>query len=257
MPHFTPTHPPFGGAPDEVARWVYEELSRLSGLLEQNQTDAIELESLAAEPTRLFEGMTVNADGTNWDPGSGQGLYAYINGAWVFLGAQGGGGGGGSGVTLNVLPAGANHPPGTAPATFDTRGDILLLEFDAGADEEARLLGFMPRGYSNGGLTCTIVWASDTETSGNVRWELAFKSLSDDADDLDSKAFAAGNGVTAAAPDVSGEFKYTEVTFTDGADMDSVAAGEFYFLSVKRLGTDAADTMVGDAQLLAVEIQET
>jgi hypothetical protein len=29
--------------------------------------------------------MTVNADGTNWDPGAGAGLYQYLGAAWVKL----------------------------------------------------------------------------------------------------------------------------------------------------------------------------
>lgn len=35
-----------------------------------------------ANPTDPQEGMVVWADGTNWDPGSGAGLYEYRGGAW-------------------------------------------------------------------------------------------------------------------------------------------------------------------------------
>jgi hypothetical protein len=47
-----------------------------------------ELQILHGEPDRLREGMVVYADGTNWDPGSGEGMYRrnVANNAWVFLG---------------------------------------------------------------------------------------------------------------------------------------------------------------------------
>lgn len=36
-------------------------------------------------PTKLWEGMIRLADGTDWDPGSGMGLYQYLGGSWVKL----------------------------------------------------------------------------------------------------------------------------------------------------------------------------
>jgi len=36
-------------------------------------------------PDKVREGMYRLADGTDWDPGSGAGLYLYLSGAWVKL----------------------------------------------------------------------------------------------------------------------------------------------------------------------------
>jgi hypothetical protein len=40
------------------------------------------------EPDKVYAHMTVIADGTNWDPGSGSGMYRRngSNTAWVFIG---------------------------------------------------------------------------------------------------------------------------------------------------------------------------
>jgi hypothetical protein len=54
-----------------------------------NRSDSfIELQILRAEPQRLRAGMVVYADGTDWNPGSGEGIYRrnVANNAWVFLG---------------------------------------------------------------------------------------------------------------------------------------------------------------------------
>lgn len=44
------------------------------------------LQPLHVEPARLFNGLVVLADGTDWNPGSGAGYYGYRNGAWRLLG---------------------------------------------------------------------------------------------------------------------------------------------------------------------------
>ena len=41
-----------------------------------------QLEVFHNEPVRPREGMVVFADGTDWDPGSGIGVYAYHGAAW-------------------------------------------------------------------------------------------------------------------------------------------------------------------------------
>lgn len=45
-----------------------------------------ELQEYHAAPTKLRLGLTVLADGTDWNPGSGQGVYTYYAGAWHKLG---------------------------------------------------------------------------------------------------------------------------------------------------------------------------
>lgn len=41
---------------------------------------------LNVPPAKLFTGLTVLADGVNWNPGAGQGVYTYYGGAWHKLG---------------------------------------------------------------------------------------------------------------------------------------------------------------------------
>lgn len=45
----------------------------------------IQFKVLHVEPARPREGLVVYADGTDWDPGSGKGLYQYDGSAWVAL----------------------------------------------------------------------------------------------------------------------------------------------------------------------------
>lgn len=44
------------------------------------------LPELHNSPIRPRDGLVVFADGIDWNPGSGKGIYAYYAGAWHFLG---------------------------------------------------------------------------------------------------------------------------------------------------------------------------
>lgn len=44
------------------------------------------LDELHAVPDKLLTGMVALADGTDWNPGAGAGVYAYYGAAWHKLG---------------------------------------------------------------------------------------------------------------------------------------------------------------------------
>lgn len=62
-----------------------EELQRIALVFEYLEIPVIRLTPNNTAPTRAFEGDIRLADGTNWNPGSGAGIYAYISGAWTKL----------------------------------------------------------------------------------------------------------------------------------------------------------------------------
>lgn len=65
--------------------FLYEELQRISRAISEIERDYIILIPQISEPLRKKEGMVINADGTNWNPGGGAGLYQYLSGVWVKL----------------------------------------------------------------------------------------------------------------------------------------------------------------------------
>lgn len=162
-----------------------------------------------------------------------------------------------SGDTLMVCVPQCNQPPAANYATFDTRNDHLILDFDPDADESAIFPGVMPASYAGGGLTVTLVWLASSATSGEARWDVAFERHQDDTTDLDSDSFAGVQSVTATAPSASGEPKYSGISFTDGAQIDSIAVSESFRMKVTRDADHADDDMAGDAELLRIIIKET
>ncbi len=68
---------------ESLWRYIDEELNHISR--EFGEMSTVELRASNAEPAKPREGMLVYADGVNWDPGSGTGVYVYSGGAWVKL----------------------------------------------------------------------------------------------------------------------------------------------------------------------------
>lgn len=139
----------------------------------------------------------------------------------------------------------------------DSRNDHPVLDFDAAADNELDFPIILPRNYGGGGVTVTIIWSAATATTGVTRWGLQWERHPDDTFDLDADGFATANTVDATTASASGEVAYDTITFTDGAQIDSIAVGESGRLRFQRVGSHANDTMAGDAELHRIEIRET
>jgi hypothetical protein len=66
---------------------IQEPFSRLETALNAAQPE-FTLQVRNAAPTKTWAGLFVYADGVNWNPGSGEGLYRRdkTNASWVFIG---------------------------------------------------------------------------------------------------------------------------------------------------------------------------
>ncbi len=171
-----------------------------------------------------------------------------------------------SGDALCVWRATDNEPPDADFATLDTiltasadePDDVIpVLDFDPGATQEyAAFSAVMPEHYGGGGVTLTLMWSSDA-TTGNVKWDAAFKSFTVDVDDMDSKAYAAIQTATEATASAAGEIQYTDIAFTN-AQIDGLLKNEYFRLTITRDSADSGDTMnSNDAELIAVYLTET
>lgn len=160
-----------------------------------------------------------------------------------------------SGNTLLIFRPGDNEPPASNFATLDLRNSHPVLDFDTTTQESALFSAVLPRSYAGGGITVYVHWAATTATTGTVGWDVAFERVGT-AQDLDADSFATAQTVTAATVSgTSGVVSITNVAVSDGANIDSLAAGEAFRLRIRR--DVANDTATGDAELVAVELKET
>jgi hypothetical protein len=69
---------------ENLSDYLFHELNRLSDVL--FNLDIFRLEQTNVLPDKSRNGDIRYADGTNWNPGgTGEGIYAYTNGAWAKL----------------------------------------------------------------------------------------------------------------------------------------------------------------------------
>lgn len=79
--------PGFSAKPEKLDDlWTYlqDELASIGAELSLGTMRNVEF--LAVAPKKPREGMIRGADGVNWNPGSGKGVYAYYSSAWHLLG---------------------------------------------------------------------------------------------------------------------------------------------------------------------------
>jgi hypothetical protein len=160
-----------------------------------------------------------------------------------------------SGNTLmRFLPQSAEIPASNGAAQA-TRNGHPVLAFDDTTAEGAIFSDVLPRAYSGGGITVYVHWSAKTATSGTIGWTVEIERVGT-AQDIDSDSFASAQTINAATTSgTSGIVTITNVAITDGANMDSAAVGETIRIRIKR--DVANDTVVGDAELRAVEVKET
>ncbi len=173
------------------------------------------------------------------------------------LNAVGGGGTAGPDALVVFNPA-DGEPPASAYATLDTRNAHPVLDFDPDTDESMYFTGVMPQRYTGNGVYVYIYFAMTTATSDTVKWAVAFENLGGGVQDLDTDGFATAQTVTSSLPATSGVVSHTTfVSFSDGAQMDSVDANDPFRLHLMRDADDATyDTASGDAEVVIVYIYE-
>lgn len=81
---YRPTAAPANEELADLKLWMISELDVIAAEF-QLQTN-IQLVQLNVAPTKPRSGLVVYADGTNWNPGSGEGIYVFRGAAWHFLG---------------------------------------------------------------------------------------------------------------------------------------------------------------------------
>src|SRR5688572_23728001 len=153
-----------------------------------------------------------------------------------------------------------NEPTATDFATYDARNAHPTLDFDASTTEYAQFTGFMPRHYSNGGITIQMTWAGTSGATGSVVWGAAIETLGVTATtNLDTNSFGTATiFATDSCPTTSGLMTTTSFVF-GATQLDGLATsgGDPFRLRIKRNATATGDTMSGDAEFVFAEIRET
>lgn len=157
--------------------------------------------------------------------------------------------------TLAVFNPGANEPPSSAYAQFNTRNNHPTLDFDATTPEISYFSGVVPSQYAGGGITVDVHWMATSATSGDVVWGVAYEEMDANHNDLDADAFGTETTGAGTANGTSGKVTKTSLNISH-VNCGSPAVGDAFRIKVRRVADSGSDTMVSDAQLLEVGVKE-
>ena len=130
-----------------------------------------------------------------------------------------------------------------------------VLSFDAATQETAYWTGIAPQGLT-GTLTATLHYIMASATTGGIVFEAAIEAVTDaDATDLDAgDSFDTYNtSSTETVPGTAGHKGEIAITLTT---KDSIAAGDYFRLAIRRAPAHAGDDAAGDASVLVVELRD-
>lgn len=126
----------------QLAFYLQTELQRIASAISDAQHADTAKEYV--EPTKPREGMVRFADGTNWNPGNGEGLYIYRSGAWARL------------AFLSEIPASV-FATGDAKFTFKTTADTGWVMMNDGSIGSATS-GATTRANADTEALFTLLW---------------------------------------------------------------------------------------------------
>lgn len=152
------------------------------------------------------------------------------------------------------LPHSAEFPTSNFPQLTQIN-QRPVLAFDAATDETAYWSDVAPQGLT-GTITLLIYYVMASATSGAVIFQAQIEAVTDgDATDLDATTSfdSVNNSATTTVPGTAGYIDVISITMTNA---DSLAAGDYYRISVNRDANNASDTASGDCYLLAVELRD-
>lgn len=145
-------------------------------------------------------------------------------------------------------PIGSAFP---SPAKAGTNFPVFGLAYDSSANESAAWTFIVPR-YAAGNISVRLFWYADTASANDVVWGASLAAITPDTDtqDVETKSLATENTVTDTHLGTTGQ-RLHQCTIAV-TNLDSIAAGDFAWLKIKRLS--AGNTLTGDALLIGAQV---
>jgi hypothetical protein len=207
--------------------------------------------SLASTVTQYTNEMAMDAIAAMLAAGTHTGITVTYNDAGDSMSLTVTGGGGGGNKWIREFRPLLVESPSTLFAYLDSRNGHPVLTFDPATAWSALWTESMPSDYSGAGVTITLYWALSAGNTGNVMWTVALERIQDGVQDIGSDGFATAQAfAAAAAPGTNGFIAKTTLNISNGANMDSIAAGDLFRIKITRDAANASDTATGNAQLL-------
>lgn len=134
-----------------------------------------------------------------------------------------------------------------------TASPVTRLLYDPNTDEAA-FWHLEAVGYGSGNWTVDLIWYAVNATTGTVRWGVSLAAITPESDSQDAETKALATEQTVDDAHLGTTSKRLHKATIALANLDSVAAGDWCTLRVRRIGSNAADNLANDAALVQVRL---
>lgn len=194
-------------------------------------------------------GNPLKLSGDSGSPGNSMLYGTNASGVKGWYAQPAGGGGTGTKTYAKFTPLTAQPPASNFPAFAISADNRAYLAFNDTTAQATSWADVMPESASlASGLIVRIYWAAASAITGAVVWKAEFDKLASAITD----SYDTAGSVTTTVPGTAGNIAVTSITITT---IDSIVADDAYFFRLTRDAANAADTAIGDAWVLAVEIK--
>lgn len=206
---------------------------------------SVSSEVLGIAPSDPYPGLTVYADGNNWNPGSGEGWYTYkSNGDWYFVADINVNGGWNDMLTSTVAAGRRGAAADFKWADYDGSG---IFQPSFGINEDGIANFHVQHDIKRESQMYPHVhWSSDGADLNPIYWQLNYKWAP--RNDIRPEAFSAVQTVTIIATP-NGDDHVHVVTETDqSASIPAMEVDTIIMMQIKRItngATDNGDTVFG------------
>jgi len=223
-----------------LAEYLYRQLLQISG--EQTQ----DLDKSGMVPPRYVDGMLRYADGTGWDPGNGEGLYAFFKNRWNYVTTTPT-----DGVWEDLLADLSGAQPGvSSPADWEVfRDGIVMPTFSDTIEEDVYVNFHIPHHLlisAESKLHVHVHWSPGNNTdTGVVRWGLEYtyaKGHGQEAFPATQTAY-----INQAGPGVAYQHMIAEMSYEDAIPSTDLETDSIISIRVFRDVGSSEDTFSGDA----------
>jgi hypothetical protein len=155
-------------------------------------------------------------------------------------------------VVWDKFTAMDNDPPATLYATFDVINNISTLGFNDSATWGAVFKSVLPQFAALGsGIIVHVKWASVAAVAGAAMFGAAYERMNLT---FNSDHFGTQVTTTTTTSGTAGVLNDTAIAIPY-ANMGSTVSGDPYRLQIQRIGANAGDTLVGNAEVLFVTVE--
>ena len=216
----------------ELEQAVRREFERVQDEARRPHVQQTTMAVLNAEPAKYADGTIVYADGTNWDPGQGEGLYCYYNSKWNPLEPATG--------WRDILGTPTYRTTGPNQPSFNQMASTVFWAYHFAVNDETFIAYHIPHDYvPSTDIHFHVHWIPSGTDTNDVKWQ--FEYMYAKSHDQAAYAPTGGLSITATETSIGGTQWQHYTTESAGVNLSITEPDGIIYTNITRITNGATD----------------